>query len=320
MQDVAARLDKAFKSFFVGLTGHPKFKRNDRYNSFTYPQHDAHGGFKMVNGRLRLSMIGMLKIRLSREIRGKLKTCTVVRDIDQWYACLAVENEMRETPASSSPPVGVDLGVSPALALSDGTILPSPRLLRRSETEIRDLQKSLSRKKGGSRNREKARVRLAKAWRRLRNRRNDFVHKTSKFLADNHGTIVFEALATTNMVKNHNLASAILDACWGKLRQLTAYKAERRGGRVILVEPRGSSQECSGCGKEVPKNLSERMHRCPHCGLVLERNVNAARVILARGLEQAHAETEPPPVIRAGKFGRGSKKPTIPSREQFNLP
>lgn len=112
------------------------------------------------------------------------------------------------------------------------------------------------------------------------------------------------------MVKNHNLASAILDATWGKLRQLTAYKAERRGGWVILVEPSGSSQECSRCGMIVKKDLSIRTHHCPRCGLVLDRDVNAARNILARGLEQAPVETEPLPVLRMGKFGRGSKKPT----------
>jgi putative transposase len=112
------------------------------------------------------------------------------------------------------------------------------------------------------------------------------------------------------MVKNHRLASAILDACWGKTRRLTAYKAERRGGRVILVEPRGTSQECSGCNTVVEKDLSVRMRVCPLCGLKLDRDVNAARNILARGLEQAHAETEPLPVIRIGMIGRGSKKST----------
>ncbi len=136
--------------------------------------------------------------------------------------------------------------------------------------------------------------------------------KASRYLTDNYGTIVFEDLRIKNMVKNHRLASAILDATWGKLRRLTAYKAERRGdnGRVILVEPRGTSQECSRCQRIVEKSLSVRTHVCPHCGLILDRDVNAARNILARGLEQAHAETEPIPIIRIGKFSQGSKKST----------
>jgi putative transposase len=254
-------------------------------------------------------MIGKVKIVRHREIEGRMKTCTIIRDIDQWYACITTENEPDHTLHSVSPPIGVDLGVNPFAALSDGTILPAPKLLKKSEAEIKSLQRSLSRKQMDSKNREKAKIALGKSWRKLRNRRNDFAHKTSRFLADNYGTIVFEDLKIANMVKNHRLASAILDACWGKTRQLTAYKAEQRGGRVILVEPRGTSQECSGCGKVEEKALSERTHSCPFCGLELDRDVNAARNILARGLERAPVETEPLPVIRIGKFGRGSKKP-----------
>jgi len=307
LQDVTFRLGKAFGAFFGKLTRFPKFKRKGRYNSFTYPQY---GGFKIVDGRLYLSMIGKVKVVLHREIEGRAKTCTIIRDVDQWYACITAEMEAPKILPSRKPSIGVDLGVNPAAALSDGTILPAPKLLKKSETEIKSLQRTLSRERNGSKNREKGRIALGKAWRRLRNRRNDFAHKTSRFFADNYGLIAFEDLKIGNMVKNHYLASAILDACWGKTRQLTAYKAERRGGRVILVEPGGTSQECSVCGKMVEKPLSERTHSCPFCGLVLDRDVNAARNILARGLELAPVETEPLPVIRIGKFGQGSKKPT----------
>jgi putative transposase len=307
LQDVTFRLGKAFGAFFAGLTRHPRFKRMGRYNSFTYPQY---GGFKVTDGRLCLSMIGRVRIVLHREIEGRMKTCTIIRDTDQWYACIASEKEDTGLATNNNPSVGIDLGVASIAALSDGTILAAPKLFKKSEVEIKTLQKSLSRKQKGSKNREKAKVALAKSWRRLRNRRNDFAHKASRFFADNYSTIVFEDLKIPSMVKNHHLASAILDACWGKTRRLTAYKAERRGGRVILVEPRGTSQECSGCGRVVEKALSERTHSCPHCGLELDRDVNAARNILARGLERTHAEAEPLPVMRIGKFGQGSKKPT----------
>ena len=306
LQDVVFRLDKAFGSFFGGLSKFPRFRRNGGYNSFTYPQF---GGFKLRDGKLCLSTIGRVKVILHREIEGQMKTCTIVRDIDQWYACVTTEKDGAEPVPNDRLSIGVDLGVTAVAALSDGRILPAPKLLSKSEVEIKSLQRSLSRKQKGSKNREKAKVSLEKAWRRLRNRRNDFTHKTSRFLTDNYGTIVFEDLKIPNMIKNHHLASAILDACWGKTRRLTVYKAERRGGRVILVEPRGTSQECSGCGRVVEKGLSERTHYCPFCGLELDRDVNAARNILARGLEQARAEAEPLPVIRIGKFGRGSKKP-----------
>lgn len=309
LQDVVFRLDKAFGSFFRGLSKFPKFRRMGRYNSFTYPQL---GGFRITNGRLRLSMTGKVRIILHRQIEGRMKTCTVIRDIDRWYACITAEKdgEKNSLPSNNRPPVGIDLGVTAVAATSDGTIIPAPRLLKKSEADLKRLQKSLSRKLEGSKNREKAKVDLEKAWRRLRNRRNDFAHKTSRFLADNYGLIVFEDLKIPNMVKNHSLASAILDACWGKTRRLTAYKAERRGGRVILVNPGGTSQECSECRIVVGKALSERTHSCPHCGLELDRDVNAAKNILARGLEQTHAESKPLPIIRIGKFAQGSKKPT----------
>jgi putative transposase len=306
-QDVVFRLDKAFQAFFTGLTRFPRFKRNGRYNSFTYPQE---GGFKEVGTRLRLSMVGFVKIRIHRPIKGQMKTCTILRDIDQWYACIASETADRETPLNKNPAVGVDVGISSIAALSDGTIIPSPKVLKNSELDIKRAQRNLSRKHIGSKNREKAKMKLAKAWRKVRNQRNDFANKTSFFLANNYSTIAFEALDIRSMVKNHNLASAILDASWGHLRRLTAYKAERRGGRVILVGPKGTSQKCSGCGKTVEKDLSVRTHCCPDCGLELDRDVNAARNILAAGLERTRVETEPLPVIRIGKFGRGSKKPT----------
>ena len=314
LQDVSFRLERAFGAFFSGLSNFPKFKRKGRYDLFTYPQSGRHGGFRILNGKLSLSMIGSVKIRLHRDVVGKVKTCTILRDINEWFACITTEKEETKPVPSDRPSVGIDLGVTPIVTLSDGTCLQAPKLLKKSEAEIKTLQRSLSRKRTGSKNRAKAKVALAKSWTRLRNRRNDFAHKTSKFFASNYGTIVFEDLKIANMVKNRRLASAILDACWGKTRRLTAYKAERRGGRVILVQPSGTSQECSGCGKSVEKALSERTHSCPFCGLVLDRDVNAARNILARGLEQARAETEPLPVIRIGKIGQGSKKPIAARR------
>ena len=202
----------------------------------------------------------------------------------------------------------MDVGLSNIMALSDGTVIENPRWLSRSAARIRSLQRGLSRKRKGSRNREKAREKLAKAWRTVSRQRDDYAHKLSHRLATQNTFVAFEELQVRNMVKNHSLASAIMDACWGKLRRLTAYKAERRGGRVVLVPPEDTSQICSGCGDRVPKDLSVRTHACPGCGLVLDRDVNAARNVLQAGLERARAEAAPLPVQqrrrRIGKFGR----------------
>ena len=312
LQDVNFRLDRAFQAFFAGIAKHPKFRRKGRYSSFTYPQY---GGFRVAGNWLRLSKIGAIKMKVHRPIEGTPKTCTIVRDIDQWYACISAEvPEGRERALPGKPAIGVDLGVTNLVTLSDGTMIPNPRILAKSVCKIKSLQRNLSRKQSGSNNREKTRIRLAKAWRTVRRQRDDFAHKLSDKITKEHQTIVFENLRTKNMVRNRNLASAIMDASWGQLRRLTAYKAERRGGRVILVDPRGTSQKCSGCGEVVPKELYERVHRCSRCGLTLDRDVNAARNILKAGLEQARAEAEPLSVIRDGQVRPRSKKLTSFSR------
>lgn len=290
LQDVNLRLDKAFIAWFEGLTRRPRFKRRGSYNSFTYAQQP---GFRLVGNRLGLSKIGPVKMKLHREIIGEPNRCTVIREIDRWYAAIQVEVPDIKVPChNDKPPIGIDLGVINLAVLSDGTTFTNPHYLKQSVEKVKALQRSLSRKKPGSKNREKARFALAKAWRRVRNQRLDHTHKVSHHLANNHSIIVFEDLHVPKMVKNHNLAGAIMDAAWGQLRTLTAYKAERNSGRVILVDPRGTSQECSQCHVVVPKDLSTRVHRCG-CGLVLDRDVNAANIALQRGLERARAEEQP---------------------------
>jgi putative transposase len=300
LQDVDIRLDKAFRAFFTGIARHPKFRRRGHYNSFTYPQL---GGFRIDdNNRIKLSKIGGMRIRLHCPMEGVIpKTCTIVRDIDQWYACISVEApNVQKSPTSGRPSVGVDLGVTNLVALSDGTVIPNPRLLAQSSFKLNSLQRDLSRKHLSSKNRAKAKIRLKKVWRTVRRRRDDLTHKLSNRLTKENEVVVFEDLRIRSMVKNHSLASAIMDSTWGKLRLLTAYKAERRDGRVILVNPSGTSQKCSGCGEIVAKDLSTRKHMCTRCGLVIDRDVNAARNILKLGLEQAHVEAGPLLIQRRG--------------------
>ncbi len=289
LQDVVLRLDKAYQAFFAGLSRHPRFRRKERYISFTYPQ----SGFKLEGNRIKLSTIGKVRLRLHRHVAEPIKRVTVIRDIDQWFVVLSVEEPHTENTNHSNLKVGVDVGISNLVALSDGTRIDNPRFLKHSIDRIKSLQRRLSRKERGSNNREKAKLSLAKAWRKVKRQRDDFAHKLSDKLTKENQLMVFEDLRIGNMVKNRSLASAIMDATWGKMRQLTAYKAERRGGWVILINPGGTSQKCSGCGETVSKDLSTREHRCPRCGLVIDRDVNAARNILKAGLEQARVEGEP---------------------------
>ncbi len=303
LQDVLLRLDKAYQAFFKKLARYPKFKTKGKYNSFTYPQHN--NGWKIKDNKLVLSCIGAIKIKMHRIPVSTLKRCTIIRDVDQWYCCITTTDDgIEKKPianVNTTKPAGIDVGLLNWLTLSDGKVIPNNTLdFATQARKIKQLQRNLSRKQKGSKNREKARIALAKAWRQIRRCRDDFVHKASKTIIadDGYTFIVFEKLNIANMVKNHHLAQAIMDATWGKLRQYTAYKVERRGGRVVTVLPNGTSQKCSRCGvvkaKEENKlDLSVRIFKCHSCGLVIDRDLNAAKNIEKLGLEQTHAEEQP---------------------------
>ena len=172
--------------------------------------------------------------------------------------------------------------MSSLITLSNGTQIESPEFLRESEEKLTQEQKRLSRKKKGSGKRNKQRIKVSKVHRKIRNQRKDFTHKMSKVLVDTYDRIVFEDLQIQNMVQNHHLAKSISDAGWYQLMQFTKSKAECAGKAVEFVNPRNTSQNCSCCHNPVPKNLSIRVHSCPYCGLILDRDHNAAINILKR--------------------------------------
>ena len=277
LQNVLKRVDRSFKNFFRGF-GYPRFQGRNRYNSFTYPQ----SGFSIEDGKLNLSKIGNIKIILHREIEGKIKTCTIKKDIDQWYVSFSVEIDTPIIPVEIKTETGIDVGLSSLITMSNGFQIEPPEFLRASEVKLTREQKRLSRKKKRSQNRKKQVVVVAKVHRRIRNQRKDFAHKTSRMLVETFDHIVFEDLQIKNMVQNHHLAKSISDAGWSQLIGFTKSKAEYAGKIVELVNPRNTSQNCSSCGKSVPKDLSVRIHSCPFCGLELDRDHNAAINILNR--------------------------------------
>ena len=292
LQDVLKRLDKSFKNFFTGLkskrrVGFPRFKNERRFKSFCYPQ----SGFKLLdNNRIRLSKIGDVKLKLSRPIEGKIKTCAIVKDVDQWFVVLTCETTAVAPQKNDRPTIGVDVGISHFATMSDGSVIDNPRTLVKSQKKLAKVQKRLSRRVKGSKRRNKQRIKVAKVHRKIRRQRDDFLHKTSTALANKYGTIVFEDLNIAGMMKNHCLAKHIGDASWNKLIQLTTYKAESANGRVVLVDARGTSQRCSGCGEKVSKTLADRIHCCPHCGLVMDRDENAAVNIYTAGSAEIYAQ------------------------------
>ncbi|MDQ0195332.1 RNA-guided endonuclease InsQ/TnpB family protein [Paenibacillus wynnii] len=284
LQDVAKRLDKAYQAFFRRVksgevAGIPRFKPEQRYDSFTYPQ----GGHTIIGSKVRLSKIGDVKIKLHRQPQGKIKTCTITVNNGKYYACFSCEVE-RQHLSSSSKQVGVDLGLMHLAVTSDGETIESPRHLRKSEKRLKRLQREVSRKKKGSTRRKKAVRILARLHEKVANQRKDHAHNVSRELVNQYGLIAFEKLNVQNMIKNHHLAKSIADAGWNQLVQFTTYKAESAGRVVVQVDPRNTSQLCSNCGEIVKKALSVRVHSCDHCGYTADRDVNAAINILQRAL------------------------------------
>ncbi len=272
LQDVIKRVDRSFKNFFIGF-GYPRFQGWNRYNSFTYPQ----SGFELKDGKLILSKIGTFKIIQHREIEGKIKTCTIKRDVDQWYVSFSCEIE-EPIPVEIKTRTGIDVGLIDLITLSNGEQIKPPKFLRESEDKLIHEQKRLSRKKKGSGKRKKHVVIVSKVHRKIRNQRKDFAHKLSRTLVDTYDHIKFEDLQIKNMVQNHHLAKSISDAGWYQLMNFTNYKAEYAGKFVEFVNPAGTSQTCI-CGFSVPKDLSVRIHGCPSCGLVMGRDRLSAILI-----------------------------------------
>jgi putative transposase len=291
MQEALTRLDLAFRAFFRRVKsgekepGYPRFRGQGWYDSFTYPQEKGNWRF-LDNGRVRLSKVGDVKIKLHRPLEGECKTLTIRRDaVGNWYTCVSCEVEALPLPLTDKV-VGVDLGLTTFATLSNGEKIVRQRWMKQDAKDIARLQRKKERFAKGSPERRKVIRALCHAYQRAANRRNDFVHQESRKLVNEYQFIAFEKLDIQDMQANGNkiISRGIADVAWGQFVQFTTYKAESAGRGVVLVDPKGTTQTCSGCGNVVPKDLSVRVHECPHCGLKLNRDYNAALNILARGL------------------------------------
>ena len=292
LQNISKRIKDGYTNFFArrkaGLKGGLlRFKKYGRYKSITYPQ----SGFKIEGNKLHLSKIGDIRIKQHRELRGQVKTLTVKRmPSGKWYACFSciVETQPRDKPFKD---VCIDVGLNSYAVLSDGIRIENPRYYRKSEKRLARLQRKMSRNVRGSRNYIKAKTKVARLHEKIANRRTDFLHKASRKIADTYETVYVEDLKISNMVKNHRLAKSISDAGWGDFTRMIAYKAESAGGQLVQVNPRNTTQNCSQCGEHVKKLLSKRIHECPSCGLVMDRDLNASKNVLKIG--QGLTESRP---------------------------
>ena len=293
LQNVLFRVDKAYKAFFRrlkdrnGKAGYPRFKNYGRYDSITYTQ----SGFGIDDtGKLSLSKIGHIKLKLHRNISGVIKTCNIKREIDKWYVCFSVKYEPVKKPLPCKQ-IGIDMGIKSFAVLSDGKVIDNAKYLIKSEDKLVKKQKQLSSKKKGSNNRKKAITVVAKLHKKVSNQRKDFQHKVSRKIIDNYGYIAVENLQIKNMVKNHSLAKSINDAGWGQFLSFITYKAEEAGCYVEKVNPRNTSKKCSVCGYIYSDmDLSIRRWTCPVCNTAHDRDTNASINILNKTIGKELAE------------------------------
>ena len=291
LQQAIRHQQAAFTSFFAGRTRYPRYKSRTGRQSAEYTR----SGFRYRDGRLSLAKTGTplaFTWTWPRTDPAAIDptTVTVSRDpCGRWYVSLAVDMPAPVPLPATGTAVGVDLGIKDFAVTSDGDKIPGPRALARRERNLARYQRRLARCQKGSANRAKARAKVARAHRKARASRADFLHKASTRLVRDHDVIAIEDLAVRNMVRNHSLAKAISDCGWGTFRRMIEYKAERAGRHVIPVDRwYPSSKTCSSCGHllaELP--LNTRHWTCPACRTRHDRDINAAKNILAAGLAAA---------------------------------
>src|SRR5487761_894237 len=291
-QNALKRLDLAFDAFYRRCRagekpGYPRFRSRRCYDSLKWSFSGNAGGVAIIDRRLYLQGVGHVKVKWHRGLPATASLCmaAVVRRGRRWGACLSLKMAVQPAP-SKLPEIGIDLGIATFAALSDGELITGPHSYRGAEQELRVAQRRVSRRKRGSKRQQKARAIVRRKHEHIASVRRDHAHKTSHDLVSRFGTICVEDLNILMLVRGM-LGKHARDQGWGTFLELLRYKAESAGTRVIQVDPRHTSQSCSGCGVLVPKDLRCRVHECPHCGLVLDRDVNAARNILKLGLDGA---------------------------------
>jgi putative transposase len=305
LQDVLARLDKTYQAFFRRLSngekpGFPRFHGRDRYHSFAYKEYG--NGARLDNGCLVLSKIGRIAVRWSRPVEGTIKTVTISKEADGWYVSFSCAEVPTEPLPETGKDTGIDVGLKVFLITADGQLVANPRHYRTAERALKKAQQRVSQRKEGSKRRQKAVLVLAKKHQHVRRQRTDLHHKTALALVRVYDTIYVAAIQPANLSRRPEpkpdgnggyerngasrkagLNKSIQDAGWRHFLSILAFKAACAGKRVEAVSPAYTSQDCSGCGERIYKTLSVRTHVCTHCGLILDRDENAARNIQWRG-------------------------------------
>ena len=287
---VVGRIDKAYKSFFRRVNtkekaGFPRFKSSKRWRTIEIND-QRWGMLKREGQKLVLKVKGLphIEVKTERELPPNtlLKAIRITRKPLRTEVALSYELLTPEAKPASNP-IGIDMGISKRITLSNGETVEKREVDRR---RLIRLQRSVSRKKKGSNNRRKAVSLLAKEWQRLTEKERNYLHRLTSEIVRMYDFIAIEKLETKKMLGNRQLARSIQEQSWGKFATLLNEKAESAGVTVAAVDPKGTSQKCSSCGATVEKSLSVRTHRCT-CGYEADRDVNAAINILHRGISVA---------------------------------
>ena len=298
LQQKLRDLDRAFSDAFNPTQPGkhlPRFKKKGVGDSFRFPQ-----GVQVDGRRVYLPKIGWVSFFKSRDIIGEIKQATVTHEADGWYISIQTEAEIPEPKMHAGTAIGLDRGIVVFAATSEGEIIEPLNPGARLQQRLARLQRQLARQVKGSHNRAKTKAKIARLHQRIRRQREDFLHKVSTRWSKSHALIVLEDLRIGNMTRSakgtvenpgshvsqkSGLNRAILDQGWGEFGRMLGYKMAERGGRLLLVPPQHSSQECSECGHVAPENRPTRdLFRCVVCGHTEHADLNAAKVLLRRGL------------------------------------
>ena len=309
-------LDEAWQRYFNGSSGTPLFKAKGHDRAAMAEPHPQ--SFRAESGAIIFPKLGRIPAVIHRPIVGKPKQCAIVRDGDQWFACVTVEQEIADPAPSTLPPVALDMGITRLITDSNGGVVENPRHAAKMQPRLTRAQRTVARRKKGSKNHAKAKLKAARLQRKVRRQREHALHVASHHYAKSHGTVIVEALNITGMSKSargtvdapgvnvaakRGLNREIQRAGWGRFVTMLKYKAIPLGGRVVEVPPHHSSQTCSACGcVDSESRRSQASFVCTACGHADNADVNAARVLLVRGLSKIAVETT---VTVCGGFATG---------------
>lgn len=298
LQSALINLDEAYKKFFKGA-GFPKFKKKTNGGSFAVPQNVIIEDDLLIIPKFKEG----IKTVLHRPIKGTIKSATVsVTPTGKYFVsvlCETKEGIPPKAPIKESTTIGVDLGIKDFAVTSEGEVIENPKYLKNNIERLKALQRRASKKQKGSNNRKKANKRVALLHEKIRNQRQDFLHKTSTKLIRENQTIALENLGVSNMMKNHNLSQAISDVSWSEFNRMIEYKAEWYGVNILRIGRFAPSSKTCECGKiNKDLKLSDRVWECKNCGQVNERDLLAARNIkkFALNKEQSGQELSVEPV------------------------